>query len=177
MATRLFDRFPSATDRVSFAEGQTTWDGFGPSEAIMLRAYTSTSLLVVIVMRDRERTRSRMRENEPAVREIPDTDYDLFIYEGRDRKTGRPYYHWRVSRRGDGEQYFSTSRPSHLLQMVRVLQYAAIGFSRIEGGGIDLELREKLAALALALQSVSLAGDDGLKQKVNGLGDVFGNAA
>lgn len=130
---------------------------------------------MVIEMRDRENRRNRERGNEPsAVREIPGTDYDLFIYEGRDRKTGAPYYHWRLVRT-DGERYFSTSRPFHLLQMARALQFAAIGFSRIEGGGIDLVLREKLAALALALQNVSLAGDDDTEQKVNGLGDAFGS--
>jgi len=61
--------------------------------------------------------------------------------------------------------------------MARALQFAAIGFSRIEGGGIDLVLREKLAALALALQNVSLAGDDDSEQKVNGLGDAFGSVS
>ncbi|MCI0333457.1 MAG: hypothetical protein L0228_09560 [Planctomycetes bacterium] len=170
---------PLGRDRASFSKGRLTWDGPCPYDAMVLRVYWSNPVSVVMKMRDRDddmtRRSSRLRGNGPsAVREVPGTDFDLLIYEGRDRMNGSPYYHFRIARVDGRGGYLATCRVAQLPQLLKAIEFAAIGFSRVSG--LDPLTRERLAALALQLQTLSLPGEEGGEPKVNGVTSAFSSA-
>lgn len=101
-------------------------------------------------------TARRARENEPsAERQIVGTDWVLQVFEGYDRKSHEPYYHYRFLRaNSDGSRTFSTARPVHLIQQVTALAVACRGFSNLSG--IDPSIREQLAIVAEQLANIPL---------------------
>ena len=101
-------------------------------------------------------TARRARVNEPAAeKKIEGTNFVLQIFEGRDRKSYEPYYHYRFVRTSsDGTRTFSTARPVQLFGHVRALAVACRGFSNLSG--IDPSIREQLAIVAEHLAKIPL---------------------
>ena len=92
---------------------------------------------------------SKRRGNEPtASRMIPDSPYELRVFESYDDK-GEAYHHWQLCRTDGKGRFFMSNRLINVFDTAYALRYIAKGFSAVSS--VKPELRQSLAELAVAL--------------------------
>lgn len=91
--------------------------------------------------------------NPPRTIEIPNTGYDLLLYEGRDA-LGTPYFHWKLSRPGKDGRYLTTNRVGQVFAYLRAFTAMTGGLAKLER--LDNGLREHLTSLTNSLRAIPI---------------------